>query len=147
MGVTSGVWVALAIAQKIYGTPGEPNTPRSSILANSKYEGKYFRMKSINTIFPVLVLVSQLLIGGNSQNALAQEPQQEIRREHLEYCVGQLTAQVAQLEAIKGVMKNENLLPVEKLEQVGQILTPPQKEQLRECMQQPMPPQPMPPEG
>lgn len=104
-------------------------------------------MKSINTIFPLFVLVPQLLIGGNSQNALAQEPQQEIRREHLEYCVGQLTAQVAQLEAIKGVMKNENLLPVEKLEQVGQILTPPQKQQLRACMQQPMPPQPTPPKG
>lgn len=55
--------------------------------------------------------------------------------------MSQLTAQVAQLEVIQGVMKNENLLPVQKLEQVGQILTPQQKQQLRACMEKPMPPQ------
>lgn len=69
------------------------------------------------------------------------KPQQDVRKEHLKYCVSQLTAQVAQLEAIQGVMKNENMLPVQKLEAVSQILTPQQKQQLRACMQQPMPPQ------
>jgi Spy/CpxP family protein refolding chaperone len=103
-------------------------------------------MKSINKIFPAFVLVPQLLLGVISPNTLAQQPQQEVRKEHLKYCVSQLTAQVAQLEAIQGVMKNENLLPVQKLEAVNQILTPQQKQQLRACMQQPMPPQ-APPQG
>ena len=64
---------------------------------------------------------------------------QNVRKEHLEYCVSQLTVQVAQLEAIEGVKKNPDLGPVDKLKQIGAMLSPAQKEQLMACMQQPMP--------
>lgn len=103
-------------------------------------------MNIINNLFPVFVLVPQLLMGVNFPNTLAQQPQQDIRKEHLEYCVDELTVKVGEVEAIKGVMQ-QNLLPVQKLEEVSQILTPQQKQQLRACMQQPMPPQPKPPQG
>jgi Spy/CpxP family protein refolding chaperone len=102
---------------------------------------QYFKMKGLKGSFPLLVLLPQLLIGMVPSNTLAQQPPPNVRKEHLEYCVKQLTVQVGQIEAIKGVMQQETLNPVQKLESVGQILTPEQKEQLGQCLQQPMPPQ------
>jgi signal transduction histidine kinase len=90
-------------------------------------------------LLPIFFLAPQLWIGTISSNALAQQPQQTVRKEHLKYCVSQLTVKVGQLEAIKGVMQQENLEPVQKLKQVRQILTPQQREELRACMQKPMP--------
>lgn len=104
-------------------------------------------MKSINKIFPAFVLVPQLLIGVISPHTLAQQPQQEVRKEHLEYCINNLTVKVGQLEAINAVKKQPDLPPAQKLEQISQILTPEQKQQLRACMQQPMPSQAPPPQG
>ncbi|MBV8883406.1 MAG: hypothetical protein JO235_05320 [Chroococcidiopsidaceae cyanobacterium CP_BM_RX_35] len=98
-------------------------------------------MKSINTIFPLSALLPQLLIGGISLNTLAQQPQQSYAKEHLKYCVGKLTVQVNQARAIKGVMQQPNLTQEQKLQQVGDRLTPQQKQQLRACMQQPIPSQ------
>lgn len=98
-------------------------------------------MNSFKKYFPLFVLLPQLLMGIFPLNTLAQQPQQNVRKEHLEYCIKQLPVEVGQLEAIESVMKQENFTPVQKLEAVGQILTPQQKQQLRQCMQQPMPPQ------
>lgn len=99
-------------------------------------------MHTPNLILSAFVLIPQLLIGAISSNAVAQQPQQPqqtVRKEHLKYCVSQLTVKVGQLEAIKGVMQQENLEPVQKLERVRQVLTPQQREELRACMQKPMP--------
>jgi len=104
-------------------------------------------MKSATTILSLSALFPQLLIGGTALNTLAQQSEQNVRKEHLEYCVSQLTVKVGEVEAIKGVMDQPNLLPVEKLEQVSQILTPQQKQQLRACMEQPIPPQARPLQG
>ncbi|GFE68544.1 hypothetical protein [Chroococcus sp. FPU101] len=104
-------------------------------------------MNSLKKSFPLLVLLPQLLLGAASLKALAQQPQQpqgNVRKEHLEYCIKQLTVQVGQLEAIEGVKKQTNLTPMQKLEAINQILSPQQKQQLRQCMQQPMPPQQQP---
>jgi Spy/CpxP family protein refolding chaperone len=99
-------------------------------------------MKKIPKIIPALVLLSGLSIGFSASIALAQQMQpsgQNVKKEHLEYCVSQLTVQVAQIQAIEAVKKQPNLTPVQKLEQISQMLTPEQKEQLMACMQQPMP--------
>jgi hypothetical protein len=96
-------------------------------------------MHKPHLILSICFLAPQLLIGTIASNALAQQPQQTVRKEHLKYCVSQLTVKVGQLEAIKGVMQQENLEPVQKLKQVRQILTPQQREELRACMQKPMP--------
>jgi hypothetical protein len=98
-------------------------------------------MKNINPIFPLLALLPQLLIGSISLNASAQQQQEEVVKEHLEYCVSKLTVQMAQAEAIGGVMHQQGLTQAQKLEQVGQILTPQQKQELLRCMEQPMPAQ------
>lgn len=101
----------------------------------------------MKTLSAVLFL-SVLSVTAGTQLVHAQQPPangQNVRKEHLEYCVGQLTVQVAQLEAIEGVKKNASLSPVDKLKQIGKLLSPEQKEQLMACMQQPMPsPQPTP---
>jgi Spy/CpxP family protein refolding chaperone len=102
---------------------------------------RYSPMKKIPKIIPALVLLSGLSIGA-VQNVQAQQMQpsgQNVKKEHLEYCVSQLTVQVAQIQAIEAVKKQPNLTPVQKLEQISQMLTPEQKEQLMACMQQPMP--------
>jgi Spy/CpxP family protein refolding chaperone len=95
-------------------------------------------MKTINAIF---LLLPQLLIGSVALSTLAQPTQQSIVKEHLEYCVGQLNVQMAQAEAIGSVMHQQSLTQEQKLEQVGQILTPEQKQQLLNCMEKPVPPQ------
>ncbi len=97
-------------------------------------------MKSPRIYLPLVVL-PQILIGMASLKTLAQQPPQNVRREHLEFCVQQLSVQVGQLQAIKGVMSQENLSPMNKLQSVAQILSPQQKEQLSQCLQQPMPQQ------
>jgi hypothetical protein len=105
-------------------------------------------MKNIHKVLLTVILLPQFLIGGTSLKTLAQQqPQQSVRKEHLEYCINNLTVKVGQLEAIGAVKKQPNLTPVQKLEQINQILTPDQKQQLRACMQQPMPPQPSPSQG
>lgn len=101
-------------------------------------------MNSIKAYFPLFVLLPQFLIGFVPLNILAQQPQENPRKEHLQYCVQQLPMTVGQLEAIKSVMQQENLTTVQKVESVSQILTPQQKQQLRQCMQQPMPQQQQP---
>lgn len=108
-------------------------------------------MKNLNKILLTIVLLPQLLIGATAVKSLAQQPQQDVRKEHLEYCVNNLTVKVGQLEAIKAVKQQPNLTPLQKLNQISQILTPAQQQQLQTCMQQPMPPQStpqsMPPQG
>lgn len=69
---------------------------------------------------------------------VAQQPL-NLRKEQLEFCVQQLTVTIGQVEAIKGAMQQENLTPLNKLEALGQILSPQQKEQLEMCILQPMP--------
>lgn len=101
-------------------------------------------MQNLNKVLLTIVLLPQLLIGVTTPKTLAQQPQQDVRKEHLEYCVNNLTVKVGQLEAIKAVKQQPNLTPLQKLNQISQILTPEQKQQLETCMQQPMPPQPAP---
>ena len=103
-------------------------------------------MKNVNKMLVTTVLLPQLIIGVTSVKTLAQQPQQNVRKEHLEYCVNNLTVKVGQLEAIKAVKQQPNLTPLQKLNQISQILTPQQKQQLETCMQQPMPPQPTSPQ-
>ncbi len=98
-------------------------------------------MKSLYPIFATFVVFPPLALGIVALKTLAQQPQRSVVKEHLEFCVSNLTVQVGQIEAIKGVMQQQNLPQLQKLEQVGQILTPAQKQQLLACMQQPMPPQ------
>jgi hypothetical protein len=95
-------------------------------------------MKMISAI----LVFSTLSIASGTSIALAQTAQpsaQDVKKEHLEYCVSQLTMQVAQMQAIEAVKKNPTLSPMQKLQQIRQILTPPQKQQLMACMEQPMP--------
>lgn len=98
-------------------------------------------MKNIHPIVSLGVLLPQVLIGSIPLNAFAQQPQESVVKEHLEYCVSKLTVQMAQAEAIGGVMHQQGLTQAQKLEQVGQILTPQQKQELLRCMEQPMPAQ------
>ncbi len=89
-------------------------------------------------------LTALLLLSGlfPVQTVLAQTTQpneQNVRKEHLEYCVSQLTVQVAQIQAIEGIKKQPNLTGRQKLQQIGQILAPEQKQQLMACLEQPMP--------
>jgi uncharacterized protein YcaQ len=95
-------------------------------------------MKMISAI----LVFSTLSIASGTSIALAQQTspnEQNVKKEHLEYCVSQLTMQVAQMQAIEAVKKNPTLSPMQKLQQIRQILTPPQKQQLMACMEQPMP--------
>jgi Spy/CpxP family protein refolding chaperone len=95
-------------------------------------------MKMISAI----LVFSTLSIASATSIALAQQTPsdgQNVKKEHLEYCVSQLTMQVAQMQAIEAVKKNPTLSPMQKLQQIRQILTPPQKQQLMACMEQPMP--------
>lgn len=96
-------------------------------------------MKNVRKIFPLSLLLPQLAIGIIPLNTLAQQPQVNVRKEHLEYCVNQLPVEVGQLKAIQGVMSQENLTPFNKLESISQILSPQQKETLKQCMEKPMP--------
>ncbi len=89
--------------------------------------------------FPLAVLLPQLLVGGIALSTLAQQPQQSPVKQHLEYCVSQLTVQVGQAQAIKAVMQQPNLTQEQKLQQVSKMLSPQQKQQLRGCMEQPPP--------
>ncbi|MBR8831972.1 MAG: hypothetical protein N5P05_001718 [Chroococcopsis gigantea SAG 12.99] len=99
-------------------------------------------MNKISSRLPLFVAISQLvMIGLPSAKTLAQNPQQNPTKEHFENCVGQMTVQVAQAQAIKGVMQQPNLTQLQKLEQIGKILTPAQKQELKTCMEQPMPAQ------
>ncbi len=93
-------------------------------------------MKNIKKTIAVLALASQVVLVTSSFKANAQQTTQSPAKEHLEYCVSQLTVKVAQAQAIKGVMQQQNLSKVQKLEQVGKILTPEQKQQLKTCMEQ-----------
>lgn len=101
-------------------------------------------MKNLNKMLLTIVLLPQILIGVTAVKTLAQQPQQNVQKEHLEYCVSNLTVKVGQLEAIKAVKQQTNLIPLQKLNQINQILTPQQQQQLEACMLQPMPPQPAP---
>lgn len=91
-----------------------------------------------NSQLILLLLIPQFLLGAISLKVVAQQPL-NLRKEQLEFCVQQLTVTIGQVEAIKGVMQQENLTPLNKLEALGQILSPQQKEQLEMCMLQPMP--------
>ncbi len=107
-------------------------------------------MKNIQKQVTAFVLFSGLSLGVTTGSALAQQAQQSgqnVKKEHLEYCVSQLTVQVGQVQAIGAVKKNPTLSPVQKLKQISQILTPEQKQQLEACMAQPMPPNATPPKG
>ncbi len=104
-------------------------------------------MKNIQKQVTAFVLLSGLSLGATTGIALAQQGGQNVKKEHLEYCVSQLTVQVAQLQAIEAVKKNPTLPPVQKLKQISQILSPEQKKQLEACMSQPMPPNAAPPRG
>lgn len=99
-------------------------------------------MNSIKSIFSLLALFFPCLMAIAPSSTLAQQPSPNLRKEHLEYCGSKLTVEVGQLEAIKGVMGQDNLMPIQKMEQVSQILSPQQKQQIQACMQQPMPSQP-----
>ena len=104
-------------------------------------DDNYLIMMNIKKNFFLFVLFPQLLIGVASPKTLAQQqPQQDVQKEHLEYCVSNLTVKVGQLQAIEAVKKQQNLTQLQKLEQISQILSPQQKQQLEACMQQPMPP-------
>jgi hypothetical protein len=63
-----------------------------------------------------------------------QQPPPNIRQQHLEMCVGEMTAKVSEMEAIQAVMKNEDLPPNQKLDQLRAILSPEQKQHLRTCI-------------
>lgn len=104
-------------------------------------------MKNIQRLSALVLVVGLPFI---ARDVLAQQMQpngQNVKKEHLEYCVSQLTMQVAQMQAIGAVKKNPTLSPVQKLQQIRQILTPPQKQQLMACMEQPMPSQAPAPAG
>lgn len=92
-------------------------------------------MKTFNRNFPLFVLFPAFLLGVTSLNALAQQPQQNDRKAQLKYCVGQLTVQVSQVAAMKGIKEEDNMTPEQKMAELGNILTPQQKEQLQKCMQ------------
>ena len=82
-------------------------------------------------------LTALLLLSGlfPVQTVLAQTDQpneQNIRKEHLDYCVSQLTVQVAQSQGIEGIKKQPNLTG-------PQTLAPEQKQELMACREQPMP--------
>jgi len=104
-------------------------------------------MKNIQHNLTSLILLSGLAIQATAQIAIAQQGGQNAEKEQLDYCVSQLTVQVAQIEAIEAVKKQPNLTQVQKLIQIGQILTSEQKQQLDTCMEQPMPPNAAPPKG
>jgi Spy/CpxP family protein refolding chaperone len=93
-------------------------------------------------ILPTFLSFAILSVTFGTPWVQAQQPPangQNVRKEHLEYCVSQLTVQVAQLQAIEAVKKNPSLSPGDKLKQIAKLLSPEQKEQLMACMQQPMP--------
>lgn len=97
-------------------------------------------MKNISGPFLLLMVLSPIAIATTAEQSLAQQPPANPRKEHIQYCVNKLPVQLAQVKQIKGVMDQENLTGLKKLEALGQILTPDQKKQLKQCMQQPMPP-------
>lgn len=63
-----------------------------------------------------------------------QEPPKNILKQHLEYCVGEMTAKVSEMKAIEAVMNKDDLLPNQKLDQLRAILSPEQKQHLRSCI-------------
>ncbi|MEG3438311.1 hypothetical protein V0288_14370 [Pannus brasiliensis CCIBt3594] len=104
-------------------------------------------MKNIQHILTALVLLSGLSLQVTTRIAGAQQGGQDADKEQLEYCVSQLTVQVAQIQAIEAIKKQPNLTKAQRLIQIGQILSPAQKQQLEACMSQPMRPPSAPPQG
>lgn len=104
-------------------------------------------MKNIQHQLTALVLLSGLSLQVTTGIAGAQQGGQDADKKQLEYCVSQLTVQVAQLQAIEAVKKQPNLTRAQRLIQIGQILSPAQKQQLEACMDQPMPSPSGPPKG
>jgi hypothetical protein len=92
-------------------------------------------MKSLNQILPLCLFLPALLIGATSLNVLAEQPQRNERKAQLKDCVQELSLQPSQMEALLGMQQQTNLTPEQKRNSIFQILTPQQKEQLRECME------------
>lgn len=87
--------------------------------------------RCLSTLGALALLVA---LPGLAQNQPA--PATDPRKEHLQQCVNQLSVQVSQAPALRGVMQDQSLDRRQKAQALRQILTPQQQQQLRACLQQ-----------